>query len=159
MNRKLLARLICTFFYIGEIPIPLCRGKGQGTLASLITMVIILFLVPSYFYILVVISMVLFLVSVWSATVGEKIFDKKDSSYIVIDEVTGMVLSLILVPFGIKSYVGAFLLFRIFDIIKPPPARRVQCLKGGWGVTLDDVIAGIYANLSLHVISFLVNFI
>lgn len=157
MNRKQLARLICTFFYIGEIPIPLGRGKGQGTTTSLVTMVIIWFLIPSSFHILLAISIVLFFISVWSATVGEKIFEKEDASRIVIDEVTGMVISLVSVPIGIKPYVGAFLLFRFFDIVKPPPARSMERLKGGWGVTLDDVIAGIYANLSLHVILFLIN--
>jgi len=64
---------------------------------------------------------------------------------------------LIFVPKDVKYFVGAFLLFRLFDIIKPPPARRMENLKGGWGVTLDDVIAGIYANLSLHLILYCIN--
>lgn len=68
-----------------------------------------------------------------------------------------MVISLIFVPHQIEYFVGAFLLFRLFDIVKPPPARQMERLKGGWGVTLDDVIAGIYANLSLHLILYFVN--
>ncbi len=63
-----------------------------------------------------------------------------------------MAISLLFVPKEIKWYVIAFFLFRIFDITKPPPARWVEKFKGGWGVTLDDAVAGIYANLILHMI-------
>jgi len=93
----------------------------------------------------------LFFISIWSATKGEEIFGE-DGKQIVIDEVTGMVISLLFVPKEMKWYVIAFFLFRIFDIIKPPPARGVEKLKGGWGVTLDDVVAAIYANVTLHLI-------
>jgi phosphatidylglycerophosphatase A len=92
--------------------------------------------------------------SVWLATRGEEFFGK-DGSPIVIDEVAGMVISLVFVSKDIRSFAGAFLLFRLFDIIKPAPAGSMERLKGGWGVTLDDVMAGIYANLSLHLILYL----
>lgn len=98
--------------------------------------------------------MVLFLISLWSATRGEEIFGK-DGRQIVIDEATGMSISLVFVPKEVGWYVIAFLLFRIFDIVKPPPAREMEKLKGGWGVTLDDVVAGIYANVSLHIIYYI----
>jgi phosphatidylglycerophosphatase A len=150
MKRNQFAKLISTFFYAGYFPF------APGTFVSLITLIIIWFLIPSFFYILLPISAGLFFLSVWSATKGEEFFGK-DGRPIVIDEVTGMVISLIFVPAEIKSYVGAFLLFRFFDIIKPPPAKRMERLKDGWGVTLDDVIAGIYANLSLHLVLFFVN--
>jgi phosphatidylglycerophosphatase A len=150
MDKNQLAKLISTFFYTGYFPF------APGTFASLITLVIIWFFIPTFFYILLPISLGLFFLSVWSATYGEEFFGK-DGRPIVIDEVTGMVISLILIPAGIKFYLGAFFLFRFFDIIKPPPARMMERLKGGWGVTLDDVIAGIYANLSLHLILFFIN--
>jgi phosphatidylglycerophosphatase A len=104
------------------------------------------------------ISIGLFFISVWSATGGEEIFGK-DARQIVIDEVAGMAISLLFVPKEIKWYVIAFLLFRFFDIVKPPPARAVERVKGGWGVTLDDVIAGVYANVSLHMIYFVGHFV
>jgi len=63
-----------------------------------------------------------------------------------------MAFSLLFVPKEIKWYVLAFFLFRMFDIVKPSPARSVEKLRGGWGVTLDDVVAGIYANVTLHII-------
>ena len=150
LKKNQLTRLIATFFYAGYFPF------APGTFGSLITLAIIWFLIPSFFYILLPISIGLFFLSVWSATRGEEIFGR-DGSPIVIDEVTGMVLSLMFVPKDIKSFVGAFLLFRLFDIDKPPPARQMENLKGGWGVTLDDVVAGIYANLSLHLILYFVN--
>lgn len=70
-----------------------------------------------------------------------------------------MAISLLFVPKEIKWYVIAFFLFRIFDIFKPPPARSMEKLKGGWGVTLDDVAAGIYANVTLHAIYFIGYFV
>jgi phosphatidylglycerophosphatase A len=144
------AKLISTFFYAGYFPV------APGTFGSLVTLVIIWFLIPTFFYILLPISIGLFFLSVWSASRAEEFFGK-DGSPIVIDEVTGMVISLIFVSKDIKSFAGAFLLFRLFDIVKPPPARTVERFRGGWGVTLDDVIAAIYANLSLHLISYFVN--
>jgi len=150
LKKNQLAELVSTFFYAGYFPF------APGTFGSLIALIIIWFLIPCFFYILAPISIGLFFLSVWSATRAEETFGK-DGSPIVIDEVTGMVISLIFVPEDIKYFVGAFLLFRLFDIIKLPPARRMERLKGGWGVTLDDVIAGIYANLSLHLIIYFVN--
>jgi len=150
LKKNQLAKLISTFFYAGYFPF------APGTFGSLITLIIIWFLIPSFFYILLPIGVGLFFLSVWSATRGEEFFGK-DGSPIVIDEVTGMVVSLLFVSKDIKSFVGAFLLFRLFDIVKPPPARRMERLKGGWGVTLDDVIAGVYANLSLHLILYFIN--
>jgi phosphatidylglycerophosphatase A len=149
LKKNQLAKIISTFFFAGYFPF------APGTFASLITLAIIWFLIPSFFYILLPISAGLFFISVWSATYGEEFFGK-DGRPIVIDEVTGMVISLVFVPAGIASYLGAFFLFRFFDIIKPPPARGMEKLKGGWGVTLDDVVAGIYANLSLHLILYFI---
>jgi phosphatidylglycerophosphatase A len=150
LKKNQLAKLISTFFYAGYFPF------APGTFGSLIALAIIWFLIPGFFYILLPISIGLLFLSVWSAGRAEEFFGK-DGSPIVIDEVTGMAISLLFVPKDIQSFVGAFLLFRLFDIIKPPPARRMERLKGGWGVTLDDVIAGIYANLSLHLILYFVN--
>ncbi len=149
MKKNFLARLICTLFFAGYFPF------APGTFGSLITLLIIWFLIPSFFYILLLVSIGLFFISVWSATKGEEVLGK-DARQIVIDEVTGMAISLLFVPKEIKWYVIAFFLFRLFDIVKPPPARGMEKLKGGWGVTLDDVVAGIYANVTLHLIYYLV---
>jgi phosphatidylglycerophosphatase A len=140
-----LAKLISTFFFAGYFPF------APGTFGSLITLAIIWFLIPTFFYILLPISIGLFFLSVWSAGRAEETFGK-DGSPIVIDEVTGMTISLLFLPREVKSFAAAFFLFRLFDIIKLPPARRMERVKGGWGVTLDDVVAAVYANLTLHLI-------
>jgi phosphatidylglycerophosphatase A len=74
----------------------------------------------------------------------ERVLGKKDPGVIVIDEVAGMLLSVILLPRTIPVLITAFLLFRLFDIWKPFPARESQALTGGVGVMVDDLIAGFY---------------
>jgi phosphatidylglycerophosphatase A len=150
LKKNQIAKLVATFFGAGYSPI------APGTCGSLIALVIIWFLIPAFFYILIPISIGLILISVWSATRAEEFFGK-DGSPIVIDEVAGMVISLIFVSKDLKLFGLAFLLFRFFDIVKLPPGRAMERIKGGWGVTLDDVAAGIYANISLHLIIFVIN--
>jgi len=92
--------------------------------------------------------------SVWSAGAAEKLFGH-DNGRIVIDEWAGMLITLLFVPFSIGNYLVAFLAFRLFDVVKIPPARQAEKLPGGWGVTADDVIAGIQASLGTHLGLFL----
>lgn len=75
-----------------------------------------------------------------------------DPSIVVVDEVVGMWISLFLIPWNLWSAIAAFFLFRLFDIVKPPPARRAEALRGGTGIMLDDVVAGVYANLLLRLL-------
>lgn len=75
-----------------------------------------------------------------------------DPSSVVIDEVVGMWIALLLLPKSFPVAIAAFVLFRFLDIIKPQPARALERLPNGWGIMLDDVVAGLYANLILHVI-------
>ncbi len=75
---------------------------------------------------------------------------RKDPGAAVVDEVVGMWLSLLFLPFTPATAVAAFLLFRVLDVFKPGPARQLESLPGGWGIMADDVMAGIYANLLLH---------
>jgi len=88
-------------------------------------------------------------VSVWSAGEVEKVLGH-DARPIVIDEVVGQSLALLLVPRSAPAFLAAFLLFRLFDIWKPLGARESQALPGGWGVTADDVIAGLTACAAFH---------
>ncbi len=99
------------------------------------------------------------LLAVYASGEAERIFDRKDSPRIVIDEVVGLLWSLALVaPTGWRI-AAAFFLFRIFDILKPQPARWCQDrLPGGWGVVGDDVMAGIWANVVLQVGLHFINF-
>ena len=87
--------------------------------------------------------------AVWTAELAERRFGH-DASRIVIDEYAGFVVSVLLLPKSLLVYAVAFLLFRALDIVKPFPARRCEALPGGTGIVLDDVVAGIYANLLLR---------
>jgi phosphatidylglycerophosphatase A len=86
----------------------------------------------------------------WSGSVAERHFGRTDPGQVVIDEVAGMLVTLFLNPVGWRGAAGAFLLFRLADILKPYPARRLERLHGGFGIMADDVMAGIYANLGLR---------
>lgn len=94
---------------------------------------------------LVVALVVVTLVGLWAGSRVERVLGRKDPGVIVIDEVAGMLLSVIGLPRSIAVLVTAFLLFRLFDIWKPFPARESQALSGGMGVMVDDLIAGLYA--------------
>lgn len=88
-------------------------------------------------------------VACWLAGIAEKALDEHDSGIIVIDEVVGYLTATLLLPPTWTVTIFAFFLFRAFDIIKPPPASYFdKSVKGGVGVVLDDVFAGIYANLA-----------
>jgi len=97
----------------------------------------------------------LFVIGVWAATIAERHFGGTDPGPIVLDEVVGMLITLAFIPVGIAGALAGFVLFRIFDVVKPYPAARFETLHGGLGVMADDAMAGIYANLSLRVLVFL----
>lgn len=85
---------------------------------------------------------------------AERFFGKKDCQVIVIDEVVGVFFTMFLFPPTLFYLIAGFLLFRVFDISKPFPARWAdRNIKGGRGIVLDDIVAGIYANIGLHLLS------
>jgi phosphatidylglycerophosphatase A len=91
--------------------------------------------------------------SVWAADRAEVIFKKHDPREIVIDEVAGMAVTLFLIPFNHETAIYGFLLFRFFDIVKLGPVKWAdQRLSGGIGVVTDDLLAGVFANLSLRLL-------
>ncbi len=93
---------------------------------------------------------------IWAATCVEKLSGRKDASIVVIDEVAGQLITLVFIPFTFSSYwpflLAGFLLFRVFDIWKPYPIRRLEALESGLGVMADDVLAGIYAGVVLSLL-------
>jgi phosphatidylglycerophosphatase A len=91
-------------------------------------------------------------VATWLCNQGEEIFRQKDCSRIVIDEIAGFLLANFAAPARIKFTLLAFLLFRFFDIIKPFPAARAERIRGGLGVILDDLIAGLYTFVILRLL-------
>ena len=80
----------------------------------------------------------------------------KDPSKVVIDETIGLWISMLLIPFSWFNLLLAFILFRFFDIAKPLGIRKMESINGGWGVMADDILAGIYANILLHIIIYVI---
>lgn len=94
----------------------------------------------------------LFGAGVWAGTTAERYFGGVDPGPIVVDEVVGMLITLAFIPVGWSGAIAGFFLFRIFDVIKPFPARRLEALHGGLGVMADDAMAAVYANVSLRLL-------
>jgi phosphatidylglycerophosphatase A len=96
----------------------------------------------------VVLAMLLVAVTVlgtWAADGAERVLGGKDPGAIVVDEVAGMMLAALLVPPTPLPLLAAFVMFRLFDVLKPFPANIAQRLRGGLGVMVDDLVAGLYA--------------
>jgi len=94
-----------------------------------------------------------FFLSIWIAGRAERSFGRRDDPRIVIDEMMGFYITMLWSTKSLYSIAIGFILFRFFDILKPFPIRPLEeRWKGGFGVVLDDVLAGIYANISLHII-------
>ena len=130
--------MLASVFGAGYAPV------ASGTVGSFVTVVAIWLLPVTPLRILVALVVVT-VVGIWAGSRVERALGRKDPGVIVIDEVAGMLLSVILLPPTIPVLVTAFLLFRLFDIWKPFPARESQVLTGGLGVMVDDLIAGFYA--------------
>ena len=138
-------KIIASIFGIGYI------GKGGGTVAAIAAALLWYWLQPNIGeqIILVIITMIL---GVWTGNVVENDWGK-DSSKVVIDEVIGLFIAMLLVPTTSITYlVIGLILFRFFDIAKPLGVRRMEKYSGGWGVMMDDVLAGVYANIILQII-------
>jgi phosphatidylglycerophosphatase A len=96
------------------------------------------------------------IVSVAVSPAGERYFGKKDPGQVVVDEVVCFPLAMLGVPVTAGYLLAAFVLFRLLDVVKPPPARQIQRLPGGWGITADDVIAALYACGVIHAVRWLI---
>ena len=145
MNRFFL--IIATGFGVGYSPV------APGTLGTLVAIPIYYFLsdIPSPLYEITLIGF--FFLSVWISENAQIFFGKKDDQRIVIDEIIGFLITMLWIPKTTRFIIIGFILFRFFDILKPIPIRRLEKgLKGGYGVVLDDVAAGVYANIILHLI-------
>ncbi len=116
---------------------------APGTVASALT-VLVLWLVPFSRSGLVVSLVAVTVVGTWAAERTERVWGGKDPGAIVIDEVAGMTLSVLAFPLTGPVLLAGFVLFRLFDVVKPPPAHASQRLRGGIGVMIDDLIAGVY---------------
>lgn len=121
-----------------------------GTLAGLPAYWLLAKLPPTLWLLTV---LALFFLSCWVAGAAGKIYGVVDDGRIVIDELVGYLVTIALLPFTWKAAILGFCLFRFFDILKPQPARYFdRTVKNGYGVVLDDVVAGLYAALSLRLL-------
>jgi phosphatidylglycerophosphatase A len=128
---------------------------APGTLGTLIAIPVYFFLsaIPSPIFEITLIAF--FFLSIWISEKAEIFFGKKDDQRIVIDEMMGFLITMLWIPRTVYFIIIGFFLFRFFDILKPFPIRHMERkLKGGFGVVLDDVAAGVYANIILHLMSF-----
>jgi phosphatidylglycerophosphatase A len=144
--KMLFHKLFTTTFGIGYI-------KGGGTFAAIFTC-LCWYLAWSSAYpppplVSITVTAILTLAGIWSSGIVEKIWGK-DPSKVVIDEVAGMCISLLFLPVQVKYVIAALILFRFFDILKPMLIKKVELLPGGWGIMMDDVLAGIYSNALLN---------
>ncbi|HWR83832.1 MAG TPA: phosphatidylglycerophosphatase A [Candidatus Deferrimicrobium sp.] len=143
--KQRLAKLIATGIYSGYSPL------WPGTAGSIPAWLAATYVIRGHTPVLASVTAILFCVSVWSAGEAEKQFGH-DSKKIVIDEWAGMCVSLLFIPFSLTNYVIAFATFRLFDVIKVFPAAQSEKLSGGWGVTMDDIVAGIQANIATQLV-------
>ncbi len=140
---------IATLGFIGFTP------HAPGTMGTAVSFVLILILQPNDLLLLLAL-VPLFLLGMRAAGISEKILGK-DSGHIVIDELYGYMVSVIFIPKSAGYLIAAFILFRVFDIFKPSPIREMEeTFSGGFGIMIDDVIAGVYTNLCLQFIRYIV---
>lgn len=140
------ARFVALFAGSGLSPIM------PGTAGSLAACIVIYAFRSQSVLFWSVISVLTFIVGVWSARRVSEVLQVEDPSEVVIDEVVGMFLALMAIPFSIGNLFLGFILFRVFDILKPWPIKKLEQYPNGYGVMLDDVLAGIFANICLRII-------
>jgi phosphatidylglycerophosphatase A len=100
----------------------------------------------------IALAVVITLVGIPAATLVARGSGIRDPQFVVIDEVAGQLVALIAVPLAWKSFLAGLILFRAFDIVKPPPVRQLEAIPEGAGIVLDDVAAGLYALGIMHLL-------
>jgi phosphatidylglycerophosphatase A len=142
-----LGLFVATCGYLGYVPVaPGTFGSAAGLL---VYAVIRWWGSPAVE--LAVIAIVLAL-GVWSGTIAERHFGGVDPAPVVLDEVAGMLITLALVSVNTMGAIVGFLVFRLFDVLKPWPANRFEALRGGLGVMADDAMAAVYGNVAMRVL-------
>jgi phosphatidylglycerophosphatase A len=145
------ATLVATVFGVGRI------RPGPGTWGSVVT-ILVWWGLSRYVHpadqVLVVVGLavLVILVGIPAATRVAQAYDTVDPQFVVIDEVAGQLITLIAAPTSWKSLLLGFILFRGFDIVKPPPVRQLERLPNGTGIMLDDVAAGLFALAVMQIV-------
>jgi phosphatidylglycerophosphatase A len=145
------ATLAATFFGAGRLK----PGPGTcGSLATVIVWALASSRIPpaSRTWATIVAAAAVTLIGIPAATRVARAYGSKDPQFVVIDEVAGQLVSLIAVPLAWKTFLAGFILFRVFDIWKPFPIRRLERLPEGTGIVVDDLGAGLYAFAVMHLL-------
>jgi phosphatidylglycerophosphatase A len=147
-----IALISSIWFGVGLIP---GMPGTFGTVAAIPLYIAGSLLGPQYqFSILLIIA----IGAIWSSHRTQRILGSDDSPVIVVDEVAGYLLTTAFIPCTWSALAGGFFLFRFFDILKPPPIKTIEKkLKGGIGIVTDDLLAGVYAHISLRLLLFMLN--
>ena len=148
MKINFFEKFIGSGFYTGYSPFI------SGTVGSLAALII--YLIPGFEKLFIIIPAIITFM-IYGIYLGNKFEAEygKDPSQCTVDEVVGMWISLVALPKTVGIIIIAFFLWRILDIIKPPPARNLERLKGGLGIMIDDVISGIYTLIIMHLVVYL----
>lgn len=138
---------LSTGAFLGYFP------KIPGTVGTLGGIFIYLTFARFPFFIKLLTNITLIIISLWLSGEAEKLFKQRDSSKIVVDEMAGYQLTMFLIPNSWKAIFEGFIIFRILDILKPFPSNLVNKWRGGLGIVLDDLIAGLYSNILLQILT------
>jgi phosphatidylglycerophosphatase A len=152
-HAPLWATLVATFFGTGRLK------PGPGTWGSLATVLLWALgssLIPSEARTgaTIAAAALVTLIGIPAATRVARASGVKDPQFVVIDEVAGQLVTLIAVPLGWKTFLAGLILFRTFDILKPPPIRQFERLPEGTGIVVDDLAAGVYALACMHLLMY-----
>lgn len=144
-----LAAWIATGFGSGLAPV---APGTAGTLAAVPPAFLLVGLFPGHALLQVLVIGLTAALAIWSAGVAAGQLGVKDPGQVVIDEVAGFFVTVALLPPGWLTLAVGFVLFRVFDVVKPPPCRWAEGLPGGLGIVADDLMAGVYANLVIRIL-------
>jgi phosphatidylglycerophosphatase A len=137
-------RMLSTWFYVGDMP------GAPGTAASAVAVLIAVIFAPNTF-LYVLVAVIITILGFKVSGRMEEVLGQKDPGCIVIDEVAGIMVTFFLLPLTIPIVITAFFLFRAFDMFKIYPANKFENIGGATGVMMDDLVAGLYANIVMQI--------
>ena len=148
VGKEKIIKLLATGFGSGLSPF------APGTMGTLVGIPVCLVCLPLTWPVRFIFVIILSALAIFVSGRAEKIYSNKDDQRIVIDEIAGFQVAMLPVTINGLNICAAFVLFRIFDIWKPFPIRNLQNLPGGWGVVIDDIVAGIYAGVIMFALNY-----
>lgn len=141
------AYFIATAGFVGRFPV---APGTAGSLAGLALYALIRFAGDTTLEAAALV--VTFMLGIWSATAAERLLGGKDPGPVVIDEVAGILITLAFLDVNVAGAIAGFCFFRVFDVLKPYPASRLEILPGGLGVMMDDAMAAVYSHASMRLL-------